>query len=255
MLSSHRSASASLLLLGSFVGCSGEVENASDRTALGGASGGQLSTGGASNQPGGNGTTTTGGAQGDPIIVSGCPGSVCCVPLAFSAANINVYKMGDGAGVTLVVEHVRTANPDYVWKASATVKTSFGGTQNCDTGGLQPASTRYAAIQCPTVQSAVTCGSNVNVEVNFQASGFASELDPTPTCDGGLGMTLTYTVPVECPICPDSPISVNFQPCDMPSDSACSYMALSYGGQMFPAPCYCAVDSTTGQRKWQCAIG
>lgn len=258
--SSRRFATASVLLVGSLVGCSAEVGEAGSTGATGGSNsngpstGGDPSTGGASDQAS-TSVPTTGGSsgQGDPVVVSGCPGSVCCVPLVFSGANVNVYKIGDQASVNLLVERVLTVNPDYAWRASATVKTSFGSTQDCVTEGIYPSSSRYEAVQCPAVQSDVACGSNVTVEIKLQASGYTSEPDYTLACDGGLGMTLTYTVPVECPTCPSSPISENFKPCDMPGDTACWYPSLSWDGTFVNAPCYCTLDAT-GERKWQCAI-
>jgi hypothetical protein len=239
MLTSPKFATVTLVVMGSFTACSGQVASSEGTIEAGGTTGGNLATGGASGQV-------------DPSIATGCDGSVCCVPLAVSAPDIRVYKQNANTMVTVGVQRVATANPDYAWSASARVTTSFGGSQDCRIS-TRSHDTQTAAIDCPVVDSDLQCGSNITVQIQLQASGFTSQSDSTPACDSGLGMTLTYTVPVECPACPSSPYEENFKPCDMPVGAACSYPSMTYGGQFIQAPCTCTADSTEG-RIWRCAV-
>jgi hypothetical protein len=216
---------ASLLILHITLGCAGRTEDDRD--------------------PGADAAT------GDPHVCDNC-----CVPFRLTPSDINVYRTSSSFSVELVVERLQTEGPTSAWSTVATVVTPWGGTQECQ-ADIGSGTSGHSFIRCPEVAppDEAICGSQVDVSVTLRSRTYATTSATAPACmDDDLGLTLTYTVPVECPICPSIDQSFDHQQCDYPITAQCSYQALMYGGTMGTLPCYCRPDSTTGERTWSCAV-
>ncbi len=206
----------------------------------------------------GSGASVTGGAAGQSSIAVPCGSSNCCVPLSLTATNISVNQFLGLNYVSLVVERTQAQSTYLSWSATARVTTSWGGTQDCPLLSGSTVVNSYA-INCPGVTPVVStpCGSNTEVSIKLRSNTFSDYNGSAPTCLGDdSGMTLTYVVPVNCPLpnCPPTDSITYGQECFVPTETTCSYLTTLYGGGTGLLPCYCRSNPLYGTYNWSCAI-
>jgi hypothetical protein len=174
-----------------------------------------------------------------------CASPNCCVPIALSVANVRLYSEGGSIRLLLTVERVDAAGATNNWFPSVSVTTASGETLTCDNNILLTPTERHVRLQCetPTRLSQLACGDTTELQIRIHSSSVSATGNSAENCDGsGLGITLSYTVPLECPTCPNAVVTGTS--CDLP-------MSCTDGWNL---PCYCSFDSTTGKDTWFCAI-
>jgi hypothetical protein len=222
--------------------------------AAGQSSSAQMMSGGTA----GSGTSVTGGAAGQSSIAEPCGSSNCCVALSLTAANISVNQFLGLNYVSLLVERTQAQGTELSWSATAKVTTSWGGTQDCPLTAGSTIANNYA-INCPGLTPVVStpCGSNTEVSITLRSNTFSDYNGSSPICLGDdSGMTLTYVVPVNCPLpnCPPTDSITYGQECFIPTETTCSYLTTVYGGGTALLPCNCRQSQYSGTYTWSCAV-
>ena len=205
----------------------------------------------------GSGSSLTGGAAGQSSLPMLCGSSNCCVPLSLTATNISVNQFLGQNYVSLVVDRVQAQVTGVTWSVTAKVTTSWGG-MDCPLSPGVTTSSNYA-INCPGVTPSVStpCGSNTEVSVKLRSNTFSDYNGSAPICQGDdSGMTLTYVVPVNCPLpnCPPTNSIAYGQECFVPTETTCSYLTTVYGGGTALLPCSCRSSQYSGTYTWSCAV-
>jgi hypothetical protein len=173
-----------------------------------------------------------------------CTAPNCCAPIALSASNVRLYHDGGAMNLALTIERLDAASATSRWSPSVIVATASGETMQCDSATDLPPTARYVKVYCspPSSFNLLACNATVELQIRIRSST-AVATDAGGICDGsGLGVSLSYTVPFECPECPGAVLTGTS--CDLP-------MSCTDGWRM---PCYCSFNSTTGKGTWSCAI-
>jgi len=174
-----------------------------------------------------------------------CAPPDCCVSIGLGASNVRLYVASGQEKLLLTIERVDTDSANNYWSPSVSVTTDSGEAVQCDNVTQLEPSQRYLRLRCETPDSwsRLACNATADLQIRIQSSSTSVTGKSAADCDGShRGITISYTVPLECSSCPDGVMAG--ASCDLP-------LYCSDGWMM---PCQCEFDPVTGKGTWSCAI-
>ncbi len=210
-----------------------------------GCDGGSLPVGGTAGSSGN-------GGEGGGSLSAACVGAGCCATVELRPGSVTVSVVDGQVYDDSVVELVEGSLDLRYWYTSMEVSSTETGVMEGTIQGPTNPSIRAASVQSDGAPAGtLACDQTLELDVRLRTDVTYVEGASPTTCEGVFGPSVTVTVSVACPVCPDD-AAEETEPCHHPRSLSCLGTVYGMSGEPLQTGCVC--PGIEELRYWRCPI-